>query len=142
MSSPERLVDPRIQAFLATREVVVLATVGPEAAPQATPMWFVHTPDSLLMISVDDTHKVRCLRRDPRVAVVAETTTPDGAIRGVTVRGRAEFLPDSTERRQLSERFLQKYHPRLEAIWRSRVMPGNRVMFRVMPMQVRSWGLS
>lgn len=142
MSAPERLDDPRIQAFLATREVVVLATVGPEAAPQATPMWFVHVPDALLMISVDDIHKVRCLRRDPRVAVVAETTGPDGAIRGVTVRGRAEFLPDSAERRLLTERFLQKYHPRLEGLWRSRVMPPNRVMFRIAPTQVRSWGLS
>jgi len=142
VSPIEHLADPGIQGFLATREVVVLATVGPAAAPQATPMWFVHTPDAVLMISVDDTHKVRCLRRDPRVAVAAETTTSDGAIRGVTVSGLAEFLPDSEERRLLAQRFLDKYHPRLERLWRGRVMPVDRVMFRITPTQVRSWGLS
>ena len=138
----ERLADPRIQAFLATQEVVVLATVGPDAAPQATPMWFLETPDALVMISVDDTHKIRSLRRDSRVAVVGETTMAGGAIRGVTVRGHAEFLPESEERRRLAERFLEKYHPRLEKLWGARSMPADRVMFRIVPTRVRSWGLS
>ncbi len=98
--------------------------------------------EDMIMISVDDLPKVRSLKRDPRVAVAAETTTPEGAIRGVTVRGRAEFLPESDERHLLALRFLEKYHPRLERLWRSRVMPGNRVMFRIAPERVRSWGLA
>jgi PPOX class probable F420-dependent enzyme len=141
MSSSERLADRKIQAFLGTREVVVLAMVGSDGGPQAAPMWFLHTPDALFMISVDGLPKVRSLQRDPRVAVAAETTTPEGGIRGLSIKGRVEFLADSDERRQLAERFLQKYHPRLEGLWRSRVMPGNRVMFRITPERVRSWGL-
>jgi PPOX class probable F420-dependent enzyme len=142
MSSAEQLADAKIQAFLRTREVVVLATVGSDGAPQAAPMWFVHTPDALFMISVDGLPKVRSLKRNPRVAVAAETTTPEGVIRGLSIKGRVEFLAESDERRQLAERFLQKYHPRLEGLWRSRVMPGNRVMFRITPERVRSWGLA
>ena len=138
----ERLADPPIQAYLATREVVVLAGVGSDGAPWATPMWVLSTPEALFMISVDGLPKVKSLRRDPRVTVVAESTTPEGAIRGVVVNGRAEFLPDSDERRRLAERFLEKYHPRLERLWRSRAMPGNRVMFRIAPERVRSWGLA
>ena len=141
MSSSEQLADGKIQAFLGTREVVVLAMVGPDGAPQAAPMWFVHTPNALVMISVDGLPKIRSLKRDPRVAVAAETTTQEGAIRGLSITGRVEFLAESDERRQLVERFLQKYHPRLEGLWRSRVMPGNRVMFRITPERVRSWGL-
>ncbi|HXJ83557.1 MAG TPA: pyridoxamine 5'-phosphate oxidase family protein [Candidatus Methylomirabilis sp.] len=141
MTSSERLGDPPLQAYLSTREVAVLAAVGPDGGPWALPMWFLHGPDALYMISVDGLPKVRSLERDPRVAVAAETTTPEGAIRGVTVRGRAEFLPDSSDRRQLVERFLAKYHPRLERLWRSREMPANRVMFRIVPERVRSWGL-
>jgi PPOX class probable F420-dependent enzyme len=141
MTAPERLADPEIHAYLATREVVVLAAVGPDGGPWATPMWFLHTPDAIVMISVDGLPKVTSLRRDPRVAVVAETTSPEGAIRGVVVKGRAEFLPDSDERRRLAERFLAKYHPRLQRLWQSRAMPGNRVMFRIAPERVRSWGL-
>jgi nitroimidazol reductase NimA-like FMN-containing flavoprotein (pyridoxamine 5'-phosphate oxidase superfamily) len=73
--------------------------------------------------------------------VVAETTAADGAIGGVVVRGRAELLADSAERRALAERFLAKYHPRLERLWAGRVMPPNRVMFRIVVERFRSWGL-
>jgi PPOX class probable F420-dependent enzyme len=142
MTPSERLADTRIRAFLDSIEVVVLATVGPGGAPQATPMWFLPGSDTLSMISVDGLQKIRNLRRDPRVSVVAETTTPEGDIRGVTVGGRAEFLPDSAERRRLVERFLERYHPRLERIWRGRAMPADRVMFRITPERVRAWGLS
>jgi nitroimidazol reductase NimA-like FMN-containing flavoprotein (pyridoxamine 5'-phosphate oxidase superfamily) len=141
MISGQPLADPRVQAFLDTKEVVVLAMVGAHGAPAATPMWFLHAPESLVMISVEDTPKIPLLRRDPRVTVVAETTTPEGAIGGVVVNGRAEFLADSAERRSLAERFLAKYHPRLERLWAGRAMPSNRVMFRIVPLRVRTWGL-
>ncbi len=141
MTSSGSLGDPRIQAFLATREVVVLATLMPDGGPAATPMWFLHDPAALFMLSVDGLAKVHNLRRDPRVAVVAETTLPGGAIHGVALRGRAEQLAHSAERRALAERFLDKYHPRLERLWGGRAMPANRVMFRIVPAHVRSWGL-
>jgi nitroimidazol reductase NimA-like FMN-containing flavoprotein (pyridoxamine 5'-phosphate oxidase superfamily) len=140
MSPSEPLADPRIQAFLATKDVVVLAMLGPDGAPIATPMWFLPAVDALFMISVDGLPKVHNLRRDPRVSVVAETTTPEGAIRGVTVKGRVLFLGESAERRALAGRFLEKYHPRLERLWGGRAMPANRVMFRIAPERVRSWG--
>src|SRR5213080_72257 len=62
------------------------------------------------MLSVEDTQKVRNLRRDPRVSVVAETAGPGGGdVRGVIIQGRAEFLADGPERRALVERFHAKY---------------------------------
>ena len=66
------LADPAIQRFLATRDVAVLATVQADGAPLAMPMWFLHDPAALTMISVEGTQKVRNLRRDARVCVVAE----------------------------------------------------------------------
>jgi nitroimidazol reductase NimA-like FMN-containing flavoprotein (pyridoxamine 5'-phosphate oxidase superfamily) len=141
MPPVERLSDDRIERYLATKEVVVLATLGPEGAPRAMAMWFLHDGLDLVMISVADTHKVTNLRQDPRVAVVAESVGPAGDIRGVAVRGRALFLEDSPERRGLAERFLARYHPRLERLWGGRAMPGNRAMFRIAPEHVRSWGL-
>jgi PPOX class probable F420-dependent enzyme len=136
-----RLDDPKVQRFLATKEVALLATLQPDGAPLAMPMWFLHDPASLTMISVDGLQKVRNLRRDPRVCVVAEASDAAG-IRGVTVQGTAEFLADTPERRALVDRFLQKYDPRLEKLWGGRVMPPDRVMFRIVPAKVRSWGLS
>jgi PPOX class probable F420-dependent enzyme len=136
------LEEARIQKFLETKQVAVLATVQPDGAPLAMAMWFLHDPAALTMISVDGLKKVHNLRRDPRVSVVAEAgTLHDDEIRGVAVQGRAEFLQDGPERRALVERFLKKYHPQLEKYWGGRVMPANRVMFRIVPARVRNWGL-
>jgi PPOX class probable F420-dependent enzyme len=121
--------------------VAVLATVQPDGAPLAMAMWFLHDPTALTMISVDDLQKVRNLRRDPRVCVVADAADAAG-IRGVTVQGRAVFLDDTPERRALVDRFLKKYDPRLAKLWGGRTMPPDRVMFRIVPAKVRSWGLS
>jgi nitroimidazol reductase NimA-like FMN-containing flavoprotein (pyridoxamine 5'-phosphate oxidase superfamily) len=59
----------------------------------------------------------------------------------VSVRGRAEILADSPERRAFVEAFLSRYHPRLERLWGARAMPSNRIMFKIAPSHVRSWGL-
>src|SRR5262245_17587809 len=131
--------DARVQAFLATKDVVVLATLQADGAPLAMPMWFLHAPDTVAMISVADTQKVRNLRRDPRVSVVAEAVV-NGEVRGVIVQGRVEFLSDGAERRGLMERFHEKYSG-LQRLWAGKAMPANRVMFKIVPSRVRSWGL-
>jgi len=134
------LADPAIQRFLATRDVAVLATVQADGAPLAMPMWFLHDPAALTMISVESTQKVRNLRRDARVCVVAEAVAPGGEVQGVTAIGKAEFLGDGPERRALIDRFHAKYR-RLERLWNGRAMPPNRVMFRIAPARVVRWGL-
>lgn len=139
---PTTLADAPVQTFLSTKEVVILATTQPDGAPLAMPMWFLHDRTSLTMISVDDLQKIRNLRRDPRVCVVAESVGPSGDIKGVILQGRAEFLDDTPERRALVERFLSKYDPRLAKLWNGRTMPPNRVMFRIAPSKLRAWGLT
>jgi PPOX class probable F420-dependent enzyme len=133
--------DPGIQTFLATRLIAVLATVQPDGAPLAMPMWFLHDPTALTMLSVDDLQKVRNLRRDPRVCVVVEWANATGGQgRGVIVHGRGQFLADGAERRALVEHFHARY-PELRVFWGGLPMPANRVMFRITPARVRSWGL-
>jgi len=135
------LADAAVQRFLATRYVVVLATVQADGSPLAMPMWFLPDPAAVTMLSVASTQKVRNLRRDPRVSVVAETSGADGGdIRGVSLQGRAEFIEDGPERRALVERFHARY-PGLARLWGGRAMPADRVMFRIVPARVRSWGL-
>jgi PPOX class probable F420-dependent enzyme len=139
------LADEPIQRFLATRHVVVLATLQADGSPLAMPMWFLHDAKELAMISVAATRKVRNLRRDPRVCVVAEAggdPRGDAATRGVAVQGRVEFVADPEGRRTLADRFLARYAPRVERLWNGRVMPDDRVAFRIVAERVRSWGLS
>ena len=129
--------DARVQKFLASKQTVVLATVRADGAPLAMAMWLLHEPAALVMISEANTQKVRNLRRDPRLSVVAEAVDP---IRGVALQGRAQFLDDGPERQALVDRFHAKY-PSLAGLWKGRAMPANRVMFRIVPASVRAWGL-
>ena len=137
----ERLTDARIQTFLDTKEVVVLATVQRSGAPLAMPMWFLHTPQALYMISVSGLQKVRNLQRDPRVCVVAESGNRGAAIRGVVIQGHVSFVEAPEHQRPIVERLLQKYDPDLARLWGGRMMPPNRVLFCIEPGKVRSWGL-
>ncbi|HXD98537.1 MAG TPA: pyridoxamine 5'-phosphate oxidase family protein [Candidatus Acidoferrum sp.] len=133
--------QPIVQRFLDTKHVIVLATVQPDGAPLATAMWFLHDSATLTMISVDNLQKIHNLRRDPRVSVVAEASdVKGGGGRGVALQGRVEFLADGPERRALVDRFHTKY-PELQHHWKGRPMPPDRVMFKIVPGRVRTWGL-
>jgi PPOX class probable F420-dependent enzyme len=130
-----------LQRFLATRYVAVLSTVQADGSPLAMAMWFLPDRDRLTMISVDGLQKVRNLRRDPRVCVVVESSSARGSEgHGVIVRGRADFLAEGSERQALVERFHARY-PELQHHWKGRLMPVNRVMFRIAPAHVHTWGL-
>ena len=133
--------DAKIQRFLATKEVAVLATVQPDGAPPRHGHVVSHDPAALTMISVDGLQKVRNLRRDPRVSVVAEAG--GGELRHTRRhRERARAIPRRRRRRRaLVEGFHAKY-PRLSALWGGRVMPANRVMFKIVPERIKSWGLT
>jgi hypothetical protein len=136
-----RFDDPRVQSYLATKDIMLLGTLNPDGAPLITVMWFLHDPAGVTLISVDGLQKVKNLRRDPRLHLVAESGARGSEIKGVALRGRAEFLDDTPERRALVARIVDKYRPHLEGYWGGRAMPADRVMFRVVPQQVRTWGL-
>lgn len=135
------LADPVIQQFLSTKEVVVLATLQKDGAPLAMPMWFLADPTCLYMVSVVNTQKVRNMRRDRRVCVVAESGTRGADIHGVTIQGRVEFLEHPAEYQPIVARQLRKYDPHLAALWKGTTMPPDRVVFRIVPEAVHSWGL-
>ena len=73
--------------------------------------------------------------------MVAETGTRRADIKNLLVQGQAEPMPDSPQRRELVQRFLDKYLPHLSALWGGETMPANRVMYRITPERVRSRGL-
>ena len=138
---PESLADSPIQRFLASEEVVVLSTVQHDGAPLAMPMWFLPTAEAIHMISVEGLQKVRNLRRDPRVCVVAAAGNRGAEVKGVIIQGRAAFLEDPAQRRPIIDQLLHRYDPDLARLWGGTTMPPNRVLFRVVPGKVRSWGL-
>jgi nitroimidazol reductase NimA-like FMN-containing flavoprotein (pyridoxamine 5'-phosphate oxidase superfamily) len=138
---PTSFVDPAVQHFLNSREVVILATLQHSGAPLAMPMWFVADAEGLYMVTVAATQKVRNLRRDRRVCIVAESGTRGAAIRGVSIQGQVVFLEGVDVYQPVVHRLLQKYDPHLAVLWGGTTMPSNRVVFQVVPNKVRCWGL-
>jgi len=135
-----RFSDDTIQQFLGTKEVVVLSTLQADGSPLSMPMWFWHDAEALTMVSVAATQKIRNVRRDPRVCVVAESGSRADA-RAVIVGGRVEYLDEDTPaRRALVRALLDKYRPDLAQRWGGEVMPANRALFRVNPAWVRTFG--
>jgi PPOX class probable F420-dependent enzyme len=136
----ERWGDTAIQDYVATKDVVILATTEPDGTPLLTPMWFWHDEEAIVMVRPAGTRKARNITRDPRVTVLAESGTR-GDIKRVIVTGCAEIVPDGAERARLVDRLLAKYHPLIEGIWGSRQVPPDRVVLRIVPRTVRSAGL-
>lgn len=138
---PIGLTDPHIHAFLASKDVVILATIHQNGAPLAMPMWFYADTDALYMVTMAATQKVRNIRRDARVCVVAESGTRGAEVRGVTVQGRAVSVDGGNEAQRVVTQLLQKYDPHLATLWGGATMPPNRVLLRIVPEQLHSWGL-
>jgi hypothetical protein len=59
----------------------------------------------------------------------------------VAIQGRAEFVVEPDQRQPIVDRLLHKYAPDLARLWGGQAMPANRVLFRIVPTKVRSWGL-
>ena len=59
----------------------------------ATPVWFVEADGRLLVETDASSHKVRRIRRDPRVTIAPCTAT--GRLRGTPMPAWAELLPDA-----------------------------------------------
>ena len=132
-----------IQRYLGTKEVVVLATLGADGAPHGMAMWFLHTPDAILMLTVADLQKVRDLRRDPRVAMVAESVV-EGGPRGVSGSGPCRDPRRVTRAARLRRgQILAKYHPRARAAAGAPApMPSqSHHVARSRPATSCSWGL-
>lgn len=131
--------ETAIQGYLADTDVVVLATVGSSGAPLGMAMWFVHDTDRLVMVSVDGLAKVRNLERDPRVCVVAEGGDRD-SINVLVLTGEVEFLAGE-ERLKWGERFREKYHPQIEALWGGSELPDSRRVFGFKPRVASAGGI-
>jgi hypothetical protein len=101
------LAEARIQRFLATKDIVILATLRGDGGPREAD---VVPPRS----GNTDHHQSRRYPEGPqRTAQPARVRGGRGRgrrwnIRGVTVQWRAELLSDDPERRALIERFHER----------------------------------
>jgi PPOX class probable F420-dependent enzyme len=86
------LADAVVSELLAARLVAVLATLEPNGAVHAVPLWFAVLDDGVVFATNAASRKVSNLLRDARATVVLHDSRPGFEVCGATLRGRVEVV--------------------------------------------------
>jgi PPOX class probable F420-dependent enzyme len=86
------LADPLVRELLEARLVGVLATIGPDGAVHAIPLWYAWDGEGIVFATGSGSRKVRNLRRDPRATLVLHDSRPGFEVCGASIRGEAELV--------------------------------------------------
>ncbi|HKN00313.1 MAG TPA: pyridoxamine 5'-phosphate oxidase family protein [Candidatus Binataceae bacterium] len=81
-------------AFLRDTRKVALATLDKEGFPHVVAMNFIAQDGAVLMTSYGKAQKVLNIRRNPKVAVMAESGRKYSDLRGVMIRGECKIIED------------------------------------------------
>ena len=96
-----QLTAEEVEAFLAERMKVQVATVGPDGAPHLTTLFYVMLDGRIAFWTYGSSQKVVNLRRDPRITCLVEDGDDYFELRGVSIRGRAVLLEEYDDVRAL-----------------------------------------
>lgn len=111
--------------LLAAPVLAHVATLGPDGAPQSTPVWFDWDGARLRIGLAEDRQKLRNLRRDSFLA--ASIVDPADPSRFLEIRGRASFESDSD--RSVLARIIRKYTGSDDLSW----VDGERIIVAIDP---------
>jgi PPOX class probable F420-dependent enzyme len=93
-----RMSDDEVQAFLAERHTMDVATIGADGRPHLVAMWYGFFPDGQLGFwTYGRSQKIVNLRRDPRLTCLVETGTAYEELRGVELVADATVIDDREE---------------------------------------------
>lgn len=132
------------RAFLDREKTVTLCTIDSHGYPHAVAMWFCLIDGMAHMTTFRKSQKVVNLRRNPKLALLAESGTAYSELCGLMVRGRGEIVDDI----DLCIDVLSKIHVRYggendpslrDAL---RAQAAKRVVLRIHPERTSSWNHS
>jgi PPOX class probable F420-dependent enzyme len=78
--------NPKVQKILHSKQFAHLATLGPDGAPESSPMWFLWDDEYIKFTHTTTRKKYHNIQRDPRVAV--SITDVDDPYIAAEFRGR------------------------------------------------------
>jgi PPOX class probable F420-dependent enzyme len=86
------LADALVSELLGERLVAVLATLEPDGAVHAVPLWFVVIDDAVVFATNAASRKFSNLLRDRRATVVLHDSRAGFEVSGASLRGRVEVV--------------------------------------------------
>jgi PPOX class probable F420-dependent enzyme len=101
------MLDPDVRRVLDGTPIAHLASVLPDGAPHAVPVWIGVEGDRVAILTGPGSRKARNLRRDPRVAL--SVSPPDNPYQPVLVRGRVVEWLEGDAAWEIVDRISTKY---------------------------------
>jgi len=138
--------EDEVRAFLNASKTIILTSIGPGGYPHPMPMWFGLDPDgSVRMTTFRASQKVKNLKRDPRVSLLAESGEEYAELMGVVLYGRAQVIDDLDAVTQTLVSVTTRGQPALDPAAREGMKKvvartaAKRVCILVSPERVVSW---
>ena len=136
-----QLTPQECDEFLRQARTIVLSTIDQRGYPHSVAMWYVMDGECCLMTTYTKSQKAMNVRRNPKVALMAESGTTYDTLKGVLIRGRAELINDV----DFCVRVLARVHQKMsgsmpegiEAALQAQAR--KRVVIKVNPEHISSW---
>lgn len=136
VTEKESLIEDRYQDLLEreTRAIGVVATTGPDGAPQANPVWFDWDGTHFIFSQLNKRQKYKNLKRDPKVAICI--VDPSNPYRYLEIRGEVdEVVPDPDF--SLIDDIARKY---TGAEFRGKQVGDERYLLKIRPIKTSGMG--
>jgi len=134
-----KLTPAEQETFLRDTRKVSLGTIGKDGYPHLVAMNYIARDGAIYMSSYGKAQKVLNIRRNPKVAVMAESGKSYAQLRGVMIRGECEIIED----RDTVYKMMQAIRGRETGEASMPPMPENfvtkRVILKVVPKKLTSW---
>ena len=127
--------------FLRQAKTIVLSSIDQRGYPHSVAMWYVMDAGCCLMTTYAKSQKTMNLRRNVKVALMAESGTTYDTLKGVLIRGRAELIHDVDFCAGVLARIHEKMSGSMpEGIEEAlKAQARKRVVIKVIPERISSW---
>jgi nitroimidazol reductase NimA-like FMN-containing flavoprotein (pyridoxamine 5'-phosphate oxidase superfamily) len=134
-----RLTEKEQADILRDAKKVALATIGKDGFPHLVAMNFIARDGAILMSSYGKAQKVVNIRRNPKVAVMAERGRHYGELQGIMIRGQCEVISDPAIVVETMRAIRGREAPDAELAEIPDKLSTKRVILRVIPEKIASW---
>jgi PPOX class probable F420-dependent enzyme len=131
------LTREEIDAFLAERHTLVIATLRRDGWPQMTTVWYRWDGEAFWISTNRDRAKYRNIERDPRVTVLVDAPPRETS---VAAYGRAEIVAEGDDAYEGALAIVVRYVDDAPAYLDER-KNDPRVLIRIRPDRIVSWKL-
>ena len=129
------------EEFLTQQKTIVLSTIDQRGYPHSVAMWYALEDGCCLMTTYAKSQKAVNIRRNPKVALMAESGTTYDTLKGVLIRGRGELIDDVN----VCVSVLTRVHKKMMGAMPEGIEEAlkhqarKRVVIKVIPEHVSSW---